>query len=1130
MIHLDHNHTSIPGPADSQNHILPNSPHWSSPGRDGRPFYQESQEQFLSDSSKTPAQPDNPTAERVSSDTQSSVPAANGAMTPAEAEESSLHAPSTSSPDEARSPPPDSTSSLTPPPDAASPNHTMDAPAAPPEQVPTDDGGVQNQERSSDQAANEVERASRQSTPLSDLSSAPETAPDDENGAADGPTNATEGDGGSTDAAEGQTNGAIRPRSSLEQQTQSPMPDGLSSSHTSHPSAPTKASPPDPKVVSILELNSLLLRVTMDLQARGITMNDPNVHQYSLRLQSNLTWLAAAADDNHKVSQNMMVLPMIDPPPVVEVPEMPRILQIYRELPTIFAKQLARRQQVGALNGNAKRERAEEAGQDGTHKRRDTGETKVQIPGSFPTPGAGPSTPHPPSQILGAPGMSAGPVPRLGSPSMPPPPVPSGALNEAQLAAARARQAAQMRQIQAHQQHVDNARQMSPPSGMPMNNVAGPSSMSNIPNLNPQQMAVLTSMGPQAVQAFQLLQTPNHPFVQFLLQQIPGFMQLPLQDKLQRVIAAQNMMRQRQHQQGGGSGMSGLPQGGMQGPLVPQHSGDGSPSRMSPVSQQSPMQPSYPPGDPRSMLTPQQQQTFASLNPHQRQLWAMQQQMLRGGGGGGSGMNPQMMNQQQMMQERMRLAQAQAAGSGSSPNGMGSPMIDGPQFAALRSNPGMPGIARSARTPSDSVPSPVSQQRMSMSGQSPEEQQQRAMMIQQAQAQAQRGMASQMQNAGFGGGGGMSFAQMQGMGMGGGGGGGGQYGGMGSPPGSAGGSNGGGSGYRGGSPAAGGQMWGGPGGGGQGYGGGPFMAPSPSASQHDGMTPGRQASATPAPHQQMGQNPADSSSLGEMDFFNWGQAAVLTVLCPSRYFASRPDLFGNGASGAAGKAAAASVVQQVLSSPAVPATNGWKRPDPATTAEIGNSVGRVAAAAAALRASNGGADPTPGQSNGFPRPPPRRNASSSEEPASPPQEHAKLLPQRKFGDVDMSSGKNMFSSIRNSTAAKHAAPAQIAPPTPPAFQRKNDFAPPPRRVPSTSASSPATSPAPPAPPALPRRNTQDEGEWVEALYDYHSEDPGDLDLQEGMRVLVVERTSDDWWTGEIDGQRGLIPAAYVKVL
>ncbi|RPD74579.1 hypothetical protein L226DRAFT_523399 [Lentinus tigrinus ALCF2SS1-7] len=264
---------------------------------------------------------------------------------------------------------------------------------------------------------------------------------------------------------------------------------------------------------------------------------------------------------------------------------------------------------------------------------------------------------------------------------------------------------------------------------------------------------------------------------------------------------------------------------------------------------------------------------------------------------------------------------------------------------------------------------------------------------------------------------------------------------------------------------------------------------------------------------------------------------------PNRgYFASRPDLFGGEANATTARAAATSAVHQVLSSsPSVPATSGWKRPDSATTAEISSSVGRVAAAAAALRASNGGADPMPSSAqNGFPRPPPRRNTSSSEEPATPAQpEHNKLIPQRKFGDVDMSSGKNMFSSLRNSTAAKHATPAQVAPPTPPAFKRNTDFAPPPRRVPSASASSPsppAVSPSPPAPPALPRRNTQqEEGEWAEALYDYHSEasrrfDPGDLALQEGVRVLVVERTSDDWWTGEIDGRRGLIPAAYVKAL
>ena len=108
--------------------------------------------------------------------------------------------------------------------------------------------------------------------------------------------------------------------------------------------------------------------------------------------------------------------------------------------------------------------------------------------------------------------------------------------------------------------------------------------------------------------------------------------------------------------------MGGFPQGGMQGGITPQHTGDGSPSRMSPVSQ-SPMQPSFPQNpsvDPRSMMTPQQQQALAGMNPQQRQLYLMQQQMMRGGQAAGGGINPQMMNPQQVMQERMRMAQAQA--------------------------------------------------------------------------------------------------------------------------------------------------------------------------------------------------------------------------------------------------------------------------------------------------------------------------------------------------------------------------------------------------------------------------------------------------------------------------------------
>ncbi|KAI0751210.1 hypothetical protein C8Q80DRAFT_1268487 [Daedaleopsis nitida] len=903
MIHLDHNHSpSITGPSKPQNLVLSNSPHpdhlqhWSSPARDARSFYQDTQDQFLSDSSKSPAHPDS------SSDPGSATlpPATSG-----DAEDSSLPEPSPNSPADAPSPPADSTSSLTPPPDVATPNHAPDAPDDPPGKAATDNGGVENEERA-EQAEDQVERASRQSTPLSELSSAPETAPD-ENGPADGVNDGGEGDGGSNNAVDGQTKASVLVKESQPSQqppsTSSPYrapaspgkrtTDNASGEHGVDALIALKASSsreigqsamldgavqpsgvtgkaPDAKVVSILELNSLLLRVSMDFQARAVPMTDPNFHQYSLRLQSNLTWLAAAADDNHKVSQNMMVLPIMQPPPVVEFADMDRILHLYKELPNIFAKEIARRQQSGLVNGNVKRERTEEPGQEGMHKRRDTGETKMQAPGPFATPGAGPSTPHPPSQPMqSVPGanatlsLSSGPVPRMGSPSMPPPPVPPGAMpNEAQLVAARRQ--AQIRAMQ-QQQHADGSRQMSPPSGMPsgmsMPNVAGPSSMPNMPQLTPQQMAMLSNMGPNAVQHFQILQTPNHPFLQLMLSQVPGFAQLPLQEKLQKMMLAQNMMRQQRSQaQAAAGSMGGFPQGGMQGGIV-QHSGDGSPSRMSPVSQQSSMQPSFSQGntvgDPRSMMTPQQQQMLASLTPHQRQLVLMQQQMMRGGGN----MNQQMMNQQQMMQERMRLeqqriaqAQAQAAavsGQGSPSNSMGSPVIDGPQFPALRSNPSMPGIARTARTPSDSVPSPVSQQRLSMSGASPEEQQ-RAMMMQ----QAQRGMVSHMQSAGFGNGTMANpgyAAQMQQMGMGGGQGGGNAYG-MGSPPGSSGG---------------GGQMWGQGGGGGQGFpSGGPFMAPSPSAS-HDGMTPGRGASGTPVSHQQMGTPSGDQAGLGEMDFFNW---------------------------------------------------------------------------------------------------------------------------------------------------------------------------------------------------------------------------------------------------------------------
>lgn len=97
----------------------------------------------------------------------------------------------------------------------------------------------------------------------------------------------------------------------------------------------------------------------------------------------------------------------------------------------------------------------------------------------------------------------------------------------------------------------------------------------------------------------------------------------------------------------------------------------------------------------------------------------------------------------------------------------------------------------------------------------------------------------------------------------------------------------------------------------------------------------------------------------------------------------------------------------------------------------------------------------------------------------------------------MSSGKNMFLSLRHSTAEKSATPPSVAPQIPSAFaQKKSAFAPPPvRHVSATSPpptrtspaveSPPAAPPAPPPPSARPKEKPT--GEWAEALYDYSSD-------------------------------------------
>jgi hypothetical protein len=89
---------------------------------------------------------------------------------------------------------------------------------------------------------------------------------------------------------------------------------------------------------------------------------------------------------------------------------------------------------------------------------------------------------------------------------------------------------------------------------------------------------------------------------------------------------------------------------------------------------------------------------------------------------------------------------------------------------------------------------------------------------------------------------------------------------------------------------------------------------------------------------------------------------------------------------------------------------------------------------------------------------------------------------QKFGDVDTSSAKGFFGSLRGSTANKNVTPPP--PVVPSAFApRKNEFVPPPvRRVGSGTAAAPAKQPEEPAG----EEEEEGGGDWAEALYEYSS--------------------------------------------
>lgn len=94
------------------------------------------------------------------------------------------------------------------------------------------------------------------------------------------------------------------------------------------------------------------------------------------------------------------------------------------------------------------------------------------------------------------------------------------------------------------------------------------------------------------------------------------------------------------------------------------------------------------------------------------------------------------------------------------------------------------------------------------------------------------------------------------------------------------------------------------------------------------------------------------------------------------------------------------------------------------------------------------------------------------------------------------------------------------------------------RIPSTSTTSSYGYPSPqsiaakkkPPPPPPPKKVGSFHGEYVTAMYDFESQNEGDLSFREGDRIRVTKKTnsSQDWWEGELRGYRGNFPANYVK--
>jgi len=105
-----------------------------------------------------------------------------------------------------------------------------------------------------------------------------------------------------------------------------------------------------------------------------------------------------------------------------------------------------------------------------------------------------------------------------------------------------------------------------------------------------------------------------------------------------------------------------------------------------------------------------------------------------------------------------------------------------------------------------------------------------------------------------------------------------------------------------------------------------------------------------------------------------------------------------------------------------------------------------------------------------------------------------------------------------------------APPPPPSLgSSKANNNPPPPYSPSTTNSYSAPVKKPPPPPPL-KPKPKPAAQIVVALYDFDAQADGDLSFKTGDRIEIIEKSdsTDDWWTGKLNGRQGVFPGNYVQ--